>query len=243
MSATNKTTYYDLPIFIGTDVPSWLGDWNSAMNAIDTAIQGVNSKAQSATSTANSASSELSTTNETVSAMNAELETVKKAVMNYDAILDFNMLNTAAANNNFDWCNRFIAQNTNKTLSTMWVYAKFKSVLSNPVVYNYTDSNGTFSWYDIFTIEDNCFNLTQSSQPSATNCMSIGPCTWKYTPKSQQYDKVLFRDIKGWFDGATTHIGIKFYNSDLTHIVDSYLGINASVFLSGSVYNPTTPEE
>lgn len=40
MSATNKTSNYELPLFIGTDKPSWLGDFNGAMNAIDTAIKG-----------------------------------------------------------------------------------------------------------------------------------------------------------------------------------------------------------
>lgn len=40
MSATNETSNYDLPLFIGTDKPSWLGDFNGAMNAIDTAIKG-----------------------------------------------------------------------------------------------------------------------------------------------------------------------------------------------------------
>lgn len=40
MSATNQTTNYELPLFIGTDKPSWLGDFNGAMNAIDTAIKG-----------------------------------------------------------------------------------------------------------------------------------------------------------------------------------------------------------
>ena len=38
MSATNKTTYYELPVFIATDEPKWLTDWNGAMNIIDGAI-------------------------------------------------------------------------------------------------------------------------------------------------------------------------------------------------------------
>lgn len=38
MSATNKTTNYSLPIFVGSDVPSWLTDFNNAMQLIDTAI-------------------------------------------------------------------------------------------------------------------------------------------------------------------------------------------------------------
>lgn len=35
MSATNTTTNYNLPIFIGSDKPSWLADFNGAMTAID----------------------------------------------------------------------------------------------------------------------------------------------------------------------------------------------------------------
>lgn len=38
MSATNKTTNYELPEFVGTDKPSWLTDFNGAMTKIDTAL-------------------------------------------------------------------------------------------------------------------------------------------------------------------------------------------------------------
>lgn len=47
MSATNKTPNYELPVFIGTDKPSWLTDFNGAMNKIDTALHDL---AESATS-------------------------------------------------------------------------------------------------------------------------------------------------------------------------------------------------
>lgn len=39
MSATQKTTNYQLPIFVGTDIPSWLTDFNGAMEKIDTAVK------------------------------------------------------------------------------------------------------------------------------------------------------------------------------------------------------------
>lgn len=35
MSSTNHTTNYNLPQFVGTDKPAWLGDVNPAMSAID----------------------------------------------------------------------------------------------------------------------------------------------------------------------------------------------------------------
>lgn len=68
MSATNQTTNYDLPLFIGTDKPSWLGDFNGAMNAIDTAIKGraddissLQSRMTATETVANTASSNAST--------------------------------------------------------------------------------------------------------------------------------------------------------------------------------------
>lgn len=35
MTATNKTTNYKLSQFVGTDRPTWLGDYNSDMSTID----------------------------------------------------------------------------------------------------------------------------------------------------------------------------------------------------------------
>lgn len=57
MSATNQTPNYGLPQYIGTDVPSYLGDFNSAMLKIDTAIKGVDNKATSAESSVATANS------------------------------------------------------------------------------------------------------------------------------------------------------------------------------------------
>ena len=48
MSATNHTANYNLPQFIGTDVPSWLTDINGAFSAIDTAIDAAKDTADGA---------------------------------------------------------------------------------------------------------------------------------------------------------------------------------------------------
>lgn len=45
MSATNVTTYYEFPVFVGSDKPAWLVDWNGTMNAIDSAIHEAKAKA------------------------------------------------------------------------------------------------------------------------------------------------------------------------------------------------------
>lgn len=58
MASTNKTTNYELSQFVGTDKPTFLGDYNGDMQKIDTAIAGVATTASGASSTAASALTE-----------------------------------------------------------------------------------------------------------------------------------------------------------------------------------------
>ena len=55
MGSTNKTVHYELPQFVANDKPSWLGDVNEAMEAIDTGIYGAKASADGAQQTANNA--------------------------------------------------------------------------------------------------------------------------------------------------------------------------------------------
>lgn len=55
MSATNETTNYKLPLFTDNDQPTWLGDFNGAMNKIDAGITTVGANASTALSAANNA--------------------------------------------------------------------------------------------------------------------------------------------------------------------------------------------
>lgn len=58
MSSTNKTAHYNLPQFIGSDIPTWLGDFNSAMSAIDSGINAAATSASGAATTAAQASTD-----------------------------------------------------------------------------------------------------------------------------------------------------------------------------------------
>lgn len=55
MASTNKTTNYDLPQFIGSDKPTWLGDFNEAMSTIDSQMKTNNDLASSSGTTATQA--------------------------------------------------------------------------------------------------------------------------------------------------------------------------------------------
>ena len=41
MSHSSTTPNYDLPLFADDDTPTWLGDWNAGMNAMDAALNGM----------------------------------------------------------------------------------------------------------------------------------------------------------------------------------------------------------
>ena len=241
MSATNHTTYYNLPQFIGTDIPSWEGDWNDTMGLIDSALNSIKRSAEGAKTTADQAEGKADGNTETISSIQKEITTLKKAVQNYDSILDFNPVNTAMAVNNLSNNNMFFVQNTNKTLNRFYMHAYFKDTISNPTMYTYTANSGTETWWEMFTVEDNVFNLNQSSLPNAKNCLTVGICV--LTEKDGTNTRG--RALRAWFDGATTHFGMcSGAETAVTNVQGRKVIMpSCTVFLSGSVYNPDQPDE
>lgn len=59
MGYTNKTSHYDLPQWIAGDKPSWLGDMNTAMLNIDSAIAGADASASAAENSAAAANAQV----------------------------------------------------------------------------------------------------------------------------------------------------------------------------------------
>lgn len=80
MSATNSTPTINLPLFIGTDKPAWLTDWNGAMNTIDSSIATLQT-AEGGTATAlASLSQSVEALSGTVSQHTTSLQTITTAV-------------------------------------------------------------------------------------------------------------------------------------------------------------------
>lgn len=80
MSSTNKTSHYNLPLFIDSDIPTWLGDFNSAMTAIDSGINAAATSASGAATTAEQASTDAaSAASSATSAYNAAAAAQKSA--------------------------------------------------------------------------------------------------------------------------------------------------------------------
>ena len=80
MSSTNKTNYYKLSQYIGTDKPTYLGDYNSDMSKIDAGIHEVQETATTANQTAGSAEAKVTALSPSVEALQNDMTSVKASV-------------------------------------------------------------------------------------------------------------------------------------------------------------------
>jgi hypothetical protein len=82
MSSTDKTTYYNLSQYIGTDKPTYLQDYNGDMSKIDKAIHDVNGVATTANQNAGSAVAKAEQANTNVTALQGRVGAVEGTVSN-----------------------------------------------------------------------------------------------------------------------------------------------------------------
>lgn len=71
MTATNETDNYKLPLFTDNDQPTWLGDFNGAMNKIDADMNTIGANASTALSAANNAVNRVATVETTMTNVQA----------------------------------------------------------------------------------------------------------------------------------------------------------------------------
>ena len=116
---TNATTNYELPQFVGTDKPTWLGDFNEAMADIDagmhenaTSISNMQTDVTNATQTASRASQDVTTLTGTVNTLSGTVTSVQTTANNASQTAS-SALNTAnTANGKADTNATNIATNT-----------------------------------------------------------------------------------------------------------------------------------
>lgn len=76
MSFTNHTPNYNLPQYVGTDKPTFLGDFNNAMSAIDTALHNNEQNAGEGLSELQQAQAALDETQETLTEVQTEVANI-----------------------------------------------------------------------------------------------------------------------------------------------------------------------
>lgn len=145
MSATNSTSTIGLPLFIGTDKPAWLVDWNGAMSAIDSAIATLQTAESGTAASLAALSSSVTALSETVSQQTTAIETVTQSLTQLAG-------NVTTINGNINTINSLIGNGepttTDKTIigAINEINAKIPeggAVEADDVAYDNTDSGLT----------------------------------------------------------------------------------------------------
>ena len=145
-NATNKTPNFGLPIFIGSDKPSWLTDWNGAMTEIDSLLKQIETVGSANSTQIEGLKTSLETANNAITALQEGLTTTTENTTKNTT--DIGTLNSSLNVVQDD----LIAQNALvKTLSTT-VATLSETVANNKVVRKIVDlSSVSFGDYNYGT--------------------------------------------------------------------------------------------
>lgn len=177
MSATNHTTNYNLPQFIGTDKPTWLTDVNGALNTIDTQMKANADSATSASTSATTANTNIGTL--------ANLETTAKT----DAVSAINEVNTKAGNAQ-STANTAVSDASNAQTTANLAKTEADALASFVNINSYTNWNrssdfnrtqgtGSIAWCSITVAKNSDGSLCKIYGGLTIDGVSAGGCIFK----------------------------------------------------------------
>lgn len=193
MASTGKTTNYELSQFIGTDKPSWLGDYNGDMLKIDTALGSINATATTAQSGVASAQSAASAAQATANAA------LQKATANAQDITEIkgdltNISGAMTPLNNVSSGQLLISYN-----GLTQVIKGSIGWSSNPSSTYVVDSSTLFP---IASYAGNVFKIAASAITDKENKIYFGPYSFNYATSSGT--RASFLGCYIYYDGANT---------------------------------------
>ena len=184
MSYTNHTTNYNLPQYIGTDKPTYLGDFNTAMGAIDTQMKANADAASTAGSTATSASNAIGAL---TSLTTTDKTTVVAAINEVDSNAD---TAATAASNAGTTANSALTKVT--ALEAALNFTTFKTYSSSEI----TITGGTFTSMDSLQCATNADGSVGKIYGSVkAKCTSSGGMTISFPSNLRPSSNIT---IVGW---------------------------------------------
>ena len=141
MSSTNKTTNYKLSQYIGTDKPTYLGDYNSDMSKIDTQMKANANAASSAQSAAGAAQtkaesveSDMTQVKSDIEELNTDVSGLQNSVQQANTTAGAANSTAASANTN---ASQALTTANNLAESLEWVTCVITTKLGSGVLFGY----------------------------------------------------------------------------------------------------------
>lgn len=209
MASTNKTTGFSLSQFIGTDKPSWLGDYNGDMLKIDTGMLDIKATAEQGNSTATSAASAAAAAQQTA---NSALTKANQNETEIEGIKD-----------SINYSNLSVTLNENvekgENTGVQVIYSKLLTVLKIGVTINFPATNktvvGSTLRIPFASITGNIFSIPVSNISETSSQFFMGSAMFGWEIGSAY--KASFTVVKCYYDGANTvfylESGEGFFNS------------------------------
>lgn len=211
MASTNKTSNYELPLFVGSDIPSWLTDWNGAMSSIDAALAAINSKAGGSESEIETIQSNISTLNQNYLNLSNSLSSAQSSILTLQDDLFFSPVTILNSDDTTIYDSGWFTNGNN--LFSIKGRAKANSTLNLTV-------NGGNNYCVLGSVPGNPFNLAAA------------------TYSGNNYNASLF--FLGWGNAVLTS-GLNncgfwaFYYNGRTYIISNNRQPNASYYFSLAV--------
>lgn len=141
MSSTNKTANYGLSQYIGTDKPTYLGDYNSDMTKIDTqmktnadAASSAQSAAGAAQTKANSVESDMTQVKSDIEELNTDVSGLQNAVQQANTTAGAANSTAASANTN---ASQALSETSQLNQNLDWVAVNVQTLLGTSDVKGY----------------------------------------------------------------------------------------------------------
>lgn len=247
MPATNKTTNYDLPIFIASDKPAWLTDWNGAMTAIDTAVASASQQGASADGKATTAQSTADTANATAKTALTTAQTAEATANEANSRSISNLTSISNIDKNLTFKRYMPIYGPNYQTGAIWIFAseimgtikgEFFTVTVSQITKTVID---TTTFIELFTLSGNPFNLVIGGLNK--NTQICGSATLRYSKTAGVYLTEAL-SVYMYYDGAVSHVYTAVSNGFFNSLQDTSLYIwgNFPIFLTGqSVVEEVTP--
>lgn len=218
MSATNSTPNYELPIFEATDKPTWQGDFNEAMNKIDTAVSGAEKKADNNATNIGTQQGAISTLNQSVNSLSGNLTTLQNSLDNSVILISQNNI---VAPNSVSFLyegagqNIYYNRNTTQFLGSFYVSSFADSVTVEDVR------------TPLIKIPKNLFGLNVSTMGDNNNKYVLCDTIIIYS----EGDTPAIAKVKAYYDGTNTiiFIGTSLHSTPNFSFVVNVTTLNAGV--------------
>ena len=185
MASTNKTTHYDLPQWIGTDKPTFLGDLNGAFSTLDTQLYTAVTNAANANDNATSAAGAVSNMQDDVDGLKTWQTTAASAITGLQTSVNGLSEYVNAAASQEQTMTLTVTGNENINIDNqLFVYKLFDLGPNNRLLSLFgfsqiTTSSGITLKNILSTLKINCPGLSQYNKEIYTGCSISG--LWQYT--------------------------------------------------------------